>query len=414
MNRSILFSGLVFLVAASGVFAKEMPNVSPKPAGLSEEKIAAVDAKIQALIEKKKIAGCVVAISRHGQLGYHKAFGMADTSKKKEMQKDTIFRIFSMTKAITSAAALMLLDEGKLGLDDPVSKHLPTLKGLEVYAKSGNKKTDREMTVRDLLRHTSGLGYGWGISAVDKMYQEKGVSNGSLEEMVERLSEIPLNSQPGKKWQYSVSTDVLGRLVEVVSGKSLDAFFTERFFTPLDMKDTGFQLPKEKVDRFSANYSGKLAIIEHPAKSKYLEKPKMLSGGGGLVSTTRDYMRFLQMIANGGEFEGTRYLKEETVELMTTNQLPEGIPHIAIGLPRPGVGFGLGFSVRYKDSLWDPHARLGEYGWGGAASTHYWVSPKDELIVVAMQQQMPFSFELELAIKKLIYEAVELDVEPQP
>lgn len=354
------------------------------------------------------MAGCVVAVSRRGQLAYFKAFGMADTEDKVKMEKNTIFRIFSMTKAITSAAALMLVEEGKIALDDPVSKHLPQLKDLEVNAKKGNQKAEREMTVRDLLRHTSGLGYGWTGDAVDKMYGEKGVMDGSLEEMVERLGGIPLHYQPGKDWQYSVSVDVLGRVIEVASGKSLDTVFSERLFQPLDMRDTGFQLPKEKAGRLTANYAGgSLKIIEKPGKSKYLETPKMLSGGGGLVSTTRDYMRFLQMIANGGEFEGKRYLKKETVDLMRTNQLPESIPHIAIGLPRPGVGFGLGFSVRYKDTIWDPDARIGEYGWGGAASTHYWVSPKDELIVVAMQQQMPFSFALEQGIKKLIYEAVE-------
>lgn len=407
MKISYLFVAMAGLLVSTLLSAKEMPQVPPQEAGMSLEKLAAVDAKIEQMIADKKMAGCVVAVARRGKMVYFKPFGMADTATETPMRKDTIFRIFSMTKAVTTAAALMLVEEGKVALDDPVSKHLPQLKGLEVYDEAGNRKADPEMTVRDLIRHTSGLSYGWSANAVDKLYAEKAVLGGSLGEMVDRLAEIPLSFQPGTAWQYGVSSDVLGRLVEVVAGKPLDAFFAERIFKPLDMTDTGFQLPADKVGHFSANYSPQLAVIEKPSESKYLREPKMLSGGGGLLSTARDYMRFLQMIANGGELDGKRLLKPETVRLMTTNQLPESIKNIAIGLPRPGIGFGLGFSVCYKKTLFDPGAVVGEFGWGGAASTHYWVSPKHELVVVAMQQQMPFSFALEFGIKKLIYEAVE-------
>ncbi len=390
------------------VSAKEFPVVEPKAAGMSAEKLAAVDAALEKLVADRKIAGCVVAVARRGEIAYFKAFGKADIEADKPMTTDAVFRIFSMTKAITSASALMLVEEGKIALDDPIGKHLPALADLEVYHKSGNTKADPQPTVRDLLRHTAGFSYGWGLGPVDKLYGEKGVMDGTLDELVARLGGIPLLYQPGTEWNYSAGTDVLGALVEKVSGQALDAFFRERIFEPLDMRDSGFSLPTDKAARLTANYSGALKPIEKPSESAYLKAPKMRSGGGGLVSTARDYLRFLQMIANGGELEGKRLLKAETVKLMTTNQLPEGIKNIAIGLPRPGIGFGLGFSVRTKETkLWDAAAPLGEFGWGGAASTHYWVSPKDELVVVAMQQQMPYNFIIENTIKALIYDAME-------
>lgn len=317
-----------------------------------------------------------------------------------------------MTKAITSAAALMLVDEGKLQLDDPVGKYLPALVEQKALLEGKEVAVSRPMTVRDLLRHTSGLTYGFfGNTEVDQRYREAQVMGGNLNDLVSRLGEIPLLYHPGERWVYSVSTDVLGALVENVSGKTFEVFLKERFFVPLQMHDTGFHVPEEKVSRFAAKHGPGLKVTDSPSTSRYLKPPMLASGGGGLVSTTRDYLRFLQMIANGGTFEGKRYLKEATVSLMTTNQLPDKIPHIGIGDQRPGTGFGLGFSVRVKDTDWDPGARLEEYGWGGAASTHYWVSPKDELIVVTMEQTEPFNFNLEFGLKKLIYDAI-TDREP--
>jgi len=271
------------------------------------------------------------------------------------------------------------------------------------------------MTVRDLMRHTSGLSYGFvGNSAVEKRYKkDKPIDRaGDLPTMITKLSGIPLAFEPGTKWQYSVSIDVLGRLVEIWSGNKFENFLAERICKPLDMKDTAFDVPKGKVDRFTANYapngSGELRLIDDPAKSRYLTPAGLASGGGGLVSTARDYLRFLQMVLNGGELHGTRILKKKTVRLMTQNQLPKKIMPIRIGpIPRVGVGFGLGFSTRVSMGPWDPGGRVGEFGWGGAASTHYWVSPKDELVVVTMEQIMPYSFMTEWAVKKLIYDAIE-------
>ena len=379
---------------------------------MSAEKLARIDAVAQRMVDDKKLAGCVIAVARNGKPAYFKSFGKADIAADKPMTNDTIFRIYSMTKSVATAGALMLVEEGKVGLDDPVSKYVPELKAVKVYKEGGNEKPKRQPTVRDLMRHTAGLTYGFfGNSAVDQMYRDQKVSDGSLQDMAECLGELPLLYEPGTKWVYSVATDVLGLVIEKASGKALDKFLAARIFEPLGMVDTGFQLPAENIDRFAANYNsdgeGKLTVIDEPSKSRYLERPKMFSGGGGLVSTTGDYMRFLQMIANGGEVGGKRLLKAETVNLMTTNQLPDGAMPIAIGEPRPGVGFGLGFSVRVEDSEWDAGGRLGEYGWGGAASTHYWISPADELIVVTMEQTMPYSFSLEFALKELIYDAIE-------
>ena len=218
------------------------------------------------------------------------------------------------------------------------------------------------MTVEDLIRQTAGLTYGlFGDTDVDKAYQKAGVLNGSLEDMGASLGKLRLLYHPGERWVYSVAIDVLGRLVEKASGKSFGDFLQERLFKPLNMKDTGFHVPADKVDRFAENHTIGLLVIDHPKKSRYLKPPKMESGGGGLVSTTRDYLRFLQMIANGGTFEGKRYLKQETVNLMTMNQLSESIPFIGVGDERPGLGFGLGFSVRIGDSEWNSGSRLGEY-----------------------------------------------------
>jgi CubicO group peptidase (beta-lactamase class C family) len=259
------------------------------------------------------------------------------------------------------------------------------------------------MTIRDLLRHTSGLTYGYfGNTPVDKMYMARSVlkQKSSLQDMINKLGEIPLLYKPGTKWHYSVSTDVLGYLVQKISGQPLNEFFRQNIFEPLDMKDTAFYVPNEKVYRFAACYgpgqNGELRLIDDPAQSQYLAQPSLFSGGGGLVSTARDYLRFSQMLLNKGQLDGKRLLRSETVEMMTSNQLPDSVKRGA------GEGFGLGFSVRLRDGRFPK----GEYGWGGAASTHFWISPKDELIVIALSQYMPFSSQLQNAVKSIIYDSI--------
>ena len=385
-------------------FAGELPVTSPENVGMSSEKLARAKSSVQALIDNEKMAGASIIVARKGKIVLSVTFGMMDQKAKKPMQPDTIFCIYSMSKPITSVAAMMLYEQGKLKLDDPISKYIPEFKGLKVYSESGKLDDQvRQMSVRDLLRHTSGLTYGFfGNTAVDKMYMANGVLNrkSSLQAMINKLSGIPLLYQPGTKWHYSVSTDVLGYLVQKVSGQPLNEFFRQNIFEPLDMKDTAFYVPNEKVNRFAACYgpgqNGGLRIVDEPTQSRYRTRANLFSGGGGLVSTARDYMRFSQMLLNKGQLDGKRLLRSETVEMMTSNQLPDSVKR------GDGEGFGLGFSVRLRDGRFPQ----GEYGWGGAASTHFWISPKDELIVIALSQYIPFSSQLQNAVKSIIYDSI--------
>lgn len=398
-TRPILILTLLGFVLSCVGYAGELSVASPKDVGMSAEKLGGVKTAVQGLIDDKKIAGATVVVARKGKIAFFETFGMMDIKAQKPMAKDAILRFYSMSKPITSVALMMLYEEGKIKLDDPVSKYAPQFKGLKVYAESGNVDAKRPMTVRDLLRHTSGLTYGFfGNTAVDKMYREKATlgGDGDLEDMVNKLGEIPLLYQPGTKWHYSVSTDMVGYLVEKVSGRPLGEFFEERIFKPLGMKDTAFYVPAEKVDRFAVCYSFALIVSDDPAKSRYLKKPAMRSGGGGLLSTAPDYLRFCQMLLNKGQLDGKRLLRSETVEMMTRNQLPEGVSRADTG------GFGLGFSVRTVEGKFPK----GEYGWGGMASTHFWISPKHDLIVVALSQRIPFSGQLENAVKPIIYDSI--------
>jgi len=403
-TRQTLMLILLTLALSFAAHAKKIPITSPEDVGMSTEKLAKIKSAVQAFIDDEKITGASVIVARKGKIALFETFGMMDMEAKKPMKQDTIFRFYSMTKPVTSVAAMMLYEEGKLKLDDPVSKYIPEFKGLKVYAEPGkHAEQKREMSIRDLFRHTSGLTYGFfGNTPVDKMYMSRSVFawDGSLQSMIDKLSDIPLLYQPGTKWHYSVSTDVLGYIVEKVSGQSLDKFFRKRIFKPLKMKDTAFHVPAKKVDRFvvcyGPNLTGGLRIVDDPNKSRYLKKPSMLSGGGGLVSTARDYLRFCQMLLNKGQLDDKRLLRPETVEMMTKNQLPESVKRGEDG------GFGLGFSVRLKNGK----LPKGEYGWGGAASTHFWISPKHDLIVIALSQYMPFSGRLENTVKPLVYDAI--------
>ena len=415
MKRTILlFLPFLSCLFAIGQAAAELPTVKPAEVGLSAKVLAQVDAKMEELVKDQRLAGGIVVIARKGKIAHFKPYGLRDREAKLPMEKDTIFRIYSMTKAVTSVAALMLHEEGKLGLDDPLSKFFPSLKNLKVYTKNGLVGLKGEPTVSDLMRHTAGLTYGrTKIPAIDQAYKKAKMLDRevSLKPMISATSSVPLVFQPGTDWRYGVATDVLGGVVEVASGQKLDAFFRERIFKPLGMKDTGFFVPKDKVDRFAVNYNykeGRLSVKDAPKTSKYLENPTFLSGGGGLCSTADDYMRFLLMVSKGGKLGKERLLKKKTIRLMTTNQIPKGGGWVTFGDQiRGGVGFGLGFSVRVKMSDWDSDGRVGEYGWGGAASTHYWVSPKDDLVVLTLEQVMPYSFNTEWALKGLIYDAIE-------
>ena len=410
---SLLAILLPLHLIAKEVAPAPIPSAKPAEVGMSSEVLAKIDPTIEELIEKKKLAGGSVLILRKGKIVYQKQFGYANRATKVEMKQDTIFRIYSMSKAITSAAALMLYDEGKFNLDDPITRLLPEFALLNVWQRRGDPDpADPLPTIRDLLRHTAGFSYGAGRHPVDRYYRRfKPLDRDKpLSEMSRAISGAPLLFQPGTQWNYGINTDLLGRIVEVASGQPFDEFLQQRLFTPLGMSDTGFFVPAEKAHRLADVYQRKgffLTNSEPAKKSPFLKKPANLSGGGGLVATINDYARFLQMIANGGTFQEKRYLKEETVKLMTTNQLPDQIASISLGGPRHGTGFGLGFAVRIApDQRWDKDAVVGEFGWGGMASTHYWISPKHKLVVVTMEQTLPFNWNLERLLKPIVYEAI--------
>lgn len=406
---------LSVLWLALGVQGGELPVVHPESAGMSTNKLARVDGIIEELRQQKKLAGAIVMVARHGKVVYFKTFGKMDLEADKPMREDAIFRMYSMSKPITIAAALILYDEGKLGLDDSVSRYVPDFKGIKVWNAAGNVAPAHEPTIRDLMRHTAGLTAGSDDTAVDKLYREANVGDPKedLKEMCAKLGKLPLQYEPGTKWMYSFAVDVLGRVIEVVSGMTFDDFLQKRLFAPLDMKDTGFYVPADKLERLAQIYhsdgKGTFTPEEKLAESPYRARPKLLLAGG-MVSTARDYMRFLQMIGQKGQLQGARILKSETVGLMTHNQLAAQAMPISLGMPgsrRPGLGFGLGFGVRVEASEQenDP-GRVGEYFWGGWASTHFWTSPKDDLVVMTMEQTTPVSFLLVNKLKDPIYEAI--------
>jgi CubicO group peptidase (beta-lactamase class C family) len=403
--RALISSILAIGLSVEFALAEELPRATPAEVGLSAEKLERVKTIARAAVDKKQTAGLVVLVARRGKVAFLETFGTL--SQGQPMRPDAIFRIYSMTKPITTVAALMLCEDGKLKLDDPVSQYLPAFSEQRVYAGEGKDPVPAspEMTIRDLMRHTSGLTYGMPNVSPE-------AAGDTLADMVAKLGKLPLHSQPGTHFEYSFSTDVLGSIVEVVSGKPLDEFMQERIFRPLDMKDTGFFVPADKMDRFAACYgrgrNGTLRIIDWAGPtSRYRKRPRFLSGGGGLVSTARDYSRFCQMLLNGGALEGTRLLRSETVQQMTTNQLPSAaLPMSLGGIKVPGLGFGLGVSVKLDSPSAKPDA-VGEYGWSGAASTYFWVAPRPALFVIVLQQLEPLDISLLRTINPAVYAAIE-------
>ncbi|MEM0927135.1 MAG: serine hydrolase domain-containing protein, partial [Planctomycetota bacterium] len=397
------------IVLGQSATSFELPVASPSEVGLSAKKLAEVDRAMARFIENGELVGGIVMIARRGKVCFSESYGLSDREKKQPMTTDSLIRIYSMTKSITTAAALMLCEEGKMSVDDPVAEFIPELSTPVVVSGASEVPAEKVMTVADLMRHTSGLSYGWSNDRLGKFYRDRSLLDreSTLEEMASKMTSMPLRFEPGTAWEYGVSTDVLARVIEVVSGMPFEQFLQERLFDPLDMRDTGFCVPPENLSRLAACYSED-ELKRLPQQDRlYASEPAFKSGGGGLVSTARDYMHFLMMIQRGGTLNGKRYLSAESVKSMTTNQLPKGVGWIRFGDEvREGVGFGFGFNVRDKMSDWDPDGRVGEYGWGGAASTHYWISPNDELIVITMEQVMPYRWLTEFGLKKQIYDAI--------
>jgi CubicO group peptidase (beta-lactamase class C family) len=370
-------------------------------------------------VDDGKYVGTMTLVSRKGQVAYLDSLGFMDRENKRPMQEDAIFRIYSMSKAITSIAIMQLYEKSKFRLDDPVYWYIPSWKNLRVY-QSGvypnflTSRPERHMTIRDLLTHMSGLTYDFMYkSNVDAAYRKTKVQQAeTLEEFIEILSTLPLEFSPGNKWNYSVSTDVLGYLVEVISGMKLEEYFKTNIFEPLNMEDTSFSCPQEKVDRLASLYehvpNGEPRLLEIPFLNT-----KMASGGGGLFSTMVDYHNFCSMLLNQGEFNGKRLIGRKTLELMTVNHLPNNQDLTEMSesafseTPYAGVGFGLGFSVMLDPAKSQTTSDIGEYGWGGAASTVFMINPKEDMFIIFLTQLLPSStYQVRRELRSLVYSSL--------
>lgn len=401
----------------------------PEEVGLCNTRLDRISQHIESrYIEPARIPGALTLVARGGRVAYLNCQGMADVERQKPIQEDTLFRIYSMTKPITSVALMMLYEAGYFQLMDPVHRYIPEFRKLRVYA-SGvypdfmTNPTTRPMRIMDLLTHTSGLTYGFmNRGNVDAAYRELKLdvdapAGFTTRTLIEQLSQLPLEFSPGEAWNYSVSTDVLGYLIELLSGQSLAEFFQQRIFAPLGMHDTDFHVPAKKQARFAACYEysrpGSFSLQDDPASSDFLSPPTYLSGGGGLVSTAADYLRFAQMLLNGGELDGVRLLGPRTVAYMSRNHLPGGkdMPALATGtfseVPFEGVGFGLGVAVRDNAASSGVLSSEGELSWGGLASTHFWIDPHEDLIAIFLTQLIPSSsYNIRNELRTLVYSAL--------
>ena len=403
-----------------------MNTIAPEEVGVSSTRLNRLREAMQSYVDEGKLAGLITMIARRGQVLHFECFGMMDIEAGKSMQSDTIFRIHSMTKPITSVAVMMLYEQGDFQLKDPVSRFIPGFKDLRVFVKATESglelaEPEREVTMQDLLTHTSGLVYGdpEGSPVEAAVWQadreaEKVAPDETLEEWIQRLVRLPLAHQPGSKWHYGLSTDVLGYVVEVISGLAFDTFLEQRIFSPLGIVDTGFYVPQEKISRLATMYGpaegGGLQIMDTPETSKYSKPKRFLSGGGGLVSTASDYMRFAQMLLNGGEMNCVRLLSRETVKLMTTNHLSDELIPIQLDPLTSylkGHGFGLGFAVITNVAQSGMYGSEGSYWWGGAANTFFWVDPREKLIGLIMPQFLASGrYPIQWELQELTYQAI--------
>jgi CubicO group peptidase (beta-lactamase class C family) len=383
--------------------------------GFSATRLKRIGTVMQRYVDQKTLAGIVTLVARRGSVVHLEKFGYQDIETGKPMGLDTIFRIYSMTKPITSVALMMLFEHGLVRLTDPVTKFIPDFKKVKVFVKEGELvDPEREITIHDLLTHTAGLSYGDDEdSPVDELYRQADLFNTdiTLEEMIRRITDLPLANQPGQVWRYSVATDVVGYLVEVISDRSLAEFLDGKIFQLLGMKDTAFSVPPEKVDRFATLYGktekGALEVIDTATGGDYFNV-RLYSGGHGLVSTMADYLRFAQLVLNKGELDGIRLLGPKTMELMTTNHLPPALMPIAMGEEEmPGLGFGLGFSVMMDVAQSGMMGSVGLHGWGGWANTHFWVDPQEQIIGILMLQYVTSgTYPVRSDFRTLVYQAL--------
>lgn len=395
---------------------------------MSDKRLSLIDDHItKNYLENERLIGALTVIYRKGRLAHYSTLGLSDREQKKPVLWDTIYRIYSMTKPVTSTALLMLYERGLFQLDDPVEEYIPEFKGLEVYVSGDSEgfitqKPKRPMTIRDLLSHQSGLTYGFmHRTEVDAAYRKRGLDRNNqkdLKEFIIELSNLPLEFSPGDRWNYSVATDVCGYLIEILSGKKLDNFFKEYIFEPLSMDDTGFHITEDKNHRLAANYlyhlDGPPKLIEEKSDAYVSLTPDFLSGGGGLFSTAEDYLTFCRMILNKGHLRGERLLSRKTIELMSSNHLrsASSLSDIAYGRwsesTFDGVGFGLGFSILMNPAQAQISGSPGELAWGGMASTAFWIDPVEELITIFMTQLVPSStYNIRRELRTLVYSAID-------
>jgi len=401
MRRFTSLAGLIVaLCTALPALAADLPTARPEEVGLSSARLARITETLTADVERGRIPGAVVVIARRGRIAYAEAVGFRDKAAGAPMPVDAIFRIASMTKPMASVAAMMLYEDGRLFVNDPVSKYIPAFAKMQVGVEQVNPMTgksvlrfvpvEREMTMQDLLRHTSGLTYGnRGTTAIHQAYPTSS-SAASREvtsaEFINRLAKAPLLFQPGTRWEYSFSTDVVGRVVEVVSGQSLGQFLDERLFRPLKMADTGFVVPATKVARLAQPFATDPDTGKPVTVPDVTVPPKFECGGGCAVATAGDYIRFAQMLLNRGSLDGARILGRKTVEYMTSDHLGASVTSGGEYGPGPGYGFGLGFAVRRETGQASLTGTAGDYNWGGAFGTAFWIDPKEQLVVVSMTQ----------------------------
>jgi CubicO group peptidase (beta-lactamase class C family) len=405
--------------------SRPLVEVEPEEVGLSSARLENVTRVVHRAVDEGRVPGGMTLVGRRGKVAYFDTYGSMDLEAGKALAEDTIFRIYSMTKPLTSVAIMMLYEEARYQLDDPISRFIPAFANQRVYVGGSRGKMEtvpaaREITFRDLLTHTSGLTYGFmEATPVDGYYRSNRIDfqtqETTLKELVEKAAEAPLLAHPGTRWNYSIATDVLGYLVEVISGVPFETYLKERVIDPLGLVDTDFHVPETKHARLAANYApdgkGGLQLIDDPAQSRYLRPRTVNSGGGGLVSTAADYARFCQFMLNKGTLDGKRLLGRKTMELMTSNHLKGDMADMGTArfseTTYEGIGFGLGFSVMIDPAKAQILGTPGEYAWGGAASTAFWCDPAEEMFVVFLTQLMPSSthpFRRELRV--LTYQSI--------
>jgi CubicO group peptidase (beta-lactamase class C family) len=402
MNAFLAFS-FALLVTASAAQARDASIAPAKPetVGFSADRLQRLEKGMQAYVDQKQLAGVATILARHGKVVHEKSYGVMDLQSNAPLKTDSIVRIFSMTKPITGVAMMMLYEEGKWRINDPISRYIPEFKDLKVFAGVGAdgkpilEAPKHAPTMGELMSHTAGFTYGlFGASPVDKLYQaDNPLAAPNLQEFINKLSKLPLAYQPGEGWMYSVSVDVQGYIVEKLSGKTLGEFMRERIFNPLKMTDTAFSVPADKLGRVATIYNGgPSGLVPTPRDPSISKEPGLPQGGGGLYSTGNDYLRFLQMLANGGELDGQRLIAPSSVELMRTNRVPDEIRTGKFGIgnyrQQPGLGFGLDFAILEDPLKLGSTAGKGSYLWDGIAGTWFWVDPTHDVVFVGIIQRM--------------------------